>query len=390
MLKLLRIGGSRVRDDRGSVGVLVALAMFFVMGMLAMTFNTARMSTEKMRLQNAVDAAALEHAAWQARGMNMIQNLNNEAFTGLLFADELIIIATAINVVRAVFEGVANAHIVFISAFMRVLEMIAYGVIKAMLFIATWIAKGLVGGVITVLQTICMFTPLIGYFTAQELAQKNGARPAGGNFLQIGDIHFGAYSIGVNVKSPLSMFKLPVEKEQFKGMSDEEKAPFVTDNGKFKRSIELANVLSFRTDLAESVPAFDFHPYVSTKLKKPKGNIKWELPSPTVWISYKGEEDIRLMPLSVWDKGFTTVEDQNKGLNRLSKRFRTGHGAYGHMIALGAAQCVSGDIVKQSVTAKKDSFCIQRPAGLGAGATAKLVPVANALSETFFGEFIYH
>ena len=77
MRRILTILGARLKSDRGSVGVLIALAIFLVCGMLSMTWNTVQLSKEKMRLQNAADAAALEYCIWQARGMNAVQNIND-------------------------------------------------------------------------------------------------------------------------------------------------------------------------------------------------------------------------------------------------------------------------------------------------------------------------
>lgn len=387
MRRFLTFGARRLNDDRGSVGILVALAMFFVMGMLAMTYNTARLSTEKMRLQNAADAAALEHAAWQARGMNIIQNLNNEGFTALCFADELLTIACGINVVRFALETAERATPPPVCYFFKVLEVTSYYVIKAMLWVSSWIANGLVGTVITYLQTICLYTtPLVGYISAQLFAEANGAEPLGGYgaHLDIGGAKFGAYALGAAVKDVSTLFVLPLEREKFAGKTDSEKAPFITDNHQYQE--ELAKMCGKRTELKKGVPKFNFTPMVSKKLKDPKGPIKWVFPSPTVWICYKDHSHIKLVSLNVWDKGFET-KDPKKG-KRDYTRLKDGHGGYGRMMAIAAAQCVTGDVVKQSVTAKKDSFCTQRPAGLGCGATAKLVPVTDVLD--IAGGLIYH
>ena len=387
MRRFLTFGARRLNDDRGSVGILVALVMFFVMGMLAMTYNTARLSTEKMRLQNAADAAALEHAAWQARGMNIVQNLNNEGFTALCFADELLTIACGINVVRFALEATERVTPPPVCYFFKVLEVTAYYIIKAMVWVAEWISNGLVGTVITYLQTICQYTtPIVGYISAQIFAEQNGAEAIGGYgaHLDIGGTKFGAYALGAAVKDISTLFVLPIEREAFSNVTETAKAPFVTDNKLYKD--ELASKCGKRTDLKDCVPKFDFKPMVSKKLKNPKGPIKWVLPSPTVWVCYKDHSHIRLVSLNIWDQGFET-NDPEKG-KRDYKRLKDGHGGYGRMIAIAAAQCVTGDIVKQSVTAKKDSFCTQRPAGLGCGATAKLVPVTDVLD--IAGGLIYH
>ena len=75
---MIRKMRARLASESGSVGVVVALVIFLVMGMLTMTWNTAEISKTKMRLQNAADSAALAHAIWQARGMNAVQNINDE------------------------------------------------------------------------------------------------------------------------------------------------------------------------------------------------------------------------------------------------------------------------------------------------------------------------
>ena len=46
------------------------------------------------------------------------------------------------------------------------------------------------------------------------------------------------------------------------------------------------------------------------------------------------------------------------------------------MIAISAAQCVTGDVVPHSKKSEEDKTN-QRPAGFGTGATAKLVPVSQ-------------
>ena len=89
MDKVMRIMRGRVASESGSVGVLVAFVIFLVMGMLTMTWNTAQISKTKMRLQNAADSAALAHAVWQARGMNVVQNINDEMYEGLSLAVKL-------------------------------------------------------------------------------------------------------------------------------------------------------------------------------------------------------------------------------------------------------------------------------------------------------------
>ena len=87
----------RLASERGSVGVVMALVIFVVMGMMTMTWNTAQLSKAKMRLQNAADSAALAHAVWQARGMNAVQNINDEMYEALSLAAKRIYRSSALS-----------------------------------------------------------------------------------------------------------------------------------------------------------------------------------------------------------------------------------------------------------------------------------------------------
>ena len=89
MVEVIGTMKGRLASERGSVGVIVAFVIFVVMGMLTMTWNTAELSKAKMRLQNAADSAALAHAVWQARGMNAVQNINDEMYEALSLASKL-------------------------------------------------------------------------------------------------------------------------------------------------------------------------------------------------------------------------------------------------------------------------------------------------------------
>jgi len=378
----------RVNGERGSVGVLVALAMFFVMGLLVMTFNTAQLSKEKMRLQTAVDAAALEHAAWQARGMNMVQNLNNEAFTALCFADELIGIACGVDKLRAFFVPflVTPAAVV-----VKPLETMAYFIVRGIFWVAKYVAKGLVEGVIKIFQDIVAFSPLIGYLEAQQLAVKNGS-DALIDLGKIGDYSFSFNAFGISSGDLLTLFRLPVKRDDMKrreGESDKDFAhrtePFTTKNS-FYRTLLLA-VAANRAPAytaANVVPEFNFAPMVSKTREKPaKGQLKWVLPAPTLWMCWKQNKRIKLLPFDLWDTGYKA----NAWKSKTPKRFTDGHGGVHRMLAIAAAQCITGDVVCQSLTAG-GTYCQQRPGGLGTGATAKLVPVENVIG--VMGHLIYH
>ncbi|MEG1480735.1 MAG: pilus assembly protein TadG-related protein, partial [Kiritimatiellia bacterium] len=104
--KMLRRFRHTVCGERGSVGILMALVMFFVCGMLVVTWNTYTVSRDKMRLQNAVDAAALENAVWQARGMNCLQHLNDEAYEMLSMVNGLYSAAGVLEIIASAVQAI--------------------------------------------------------------------------------------------------------------------------------------------------------------------------------------------------------------------------------------------------------------------------------------------
>ena len=68
------------RDERGVVFVYGAVIIFIALTIFGMTFDSMRYIEKKMISQNAADAAALEMAAWQARGLNMVQEINSDIY----------------------------------------------------------------------------------------------------------------------------------------------------------------------------------------------------------------------------------------------------------------------------------------------------------------------
>jgi hypothetical protein len=64
-------------DDRGQVLLLTAIMVFLVTVFGLLAFDTNVAIYNRITAQNAVDAAADSAALWQARGCNIVQNLNN-------------------------------------------------------------------------------------------------------------------------------------------------------------------------------------------------------------------------------------------------------------------------------------------------------------------------
>ena len=84
------------------------------------------------------------------------------------------------------------------------------------------------------------------------------------------------------------------------------------------------------------------------------------LPGPTMWIAFKLGGNIHTLPL----KGFWNPDNDGRWTHKLP------------MFAVAAAQCITGDVIPHSKKSEEDKTN-QRPAGFGAGATAKLVPVSQ-------------
>jgi len=72
---MARLQGFR-RDESGQVLLFTALIVLVLVCLIAAVVNVGIMLSWKIRTQNAVDAAALGAGIWQARGLNIMQSLN--------------------------------------------------------------------------------------------------------------------------------------------------------------------------------------------------------------------------------------------------------------------------------------------------------------------------
>lgn len=73
--------GVRLRNQDGSITVLIAFLLPIMILMLALVVNINHLVFQKIRLQNVVDACALSAAAVQAAGLNEIADLNRDMMT---------------------------------------------------------------------------------------------------------------------------------------------------------------------------------------------------------------------------------------------------------------------------------------------------------------------
>lgn len=333
---------NRLCNEDGNVGVLVALVMFVVMGMLCMTWNTVQLSKEKIRLQNAADAAALEHAVWQARGMNALQNINDEAYTALQTASVLLKVAQvmevgakaayAIPVVGTVLAQVLHFGALVVGGASAIMANIVVNVVLK--YTAVFYARG---------------SCALGYISAQQMAAMNGAAPVLPFAVKVLGFDLGLYAVGISVR-PLDTFRLPVEAKSV------DKAPLKKNNAAAK-AVFTASAWSAMFKFFGVGNDWEWKPWVSMNADKNLG----DRPAPSLWMAMKWKNNIHVLPLKGWSPNYgeSALDDSP-------------------MFALAAAQCVTGDLIvhNEKTDSKKTN---QRPAGFGTGATAKLVPIAEAL-----------
>ena len=367
----------RLASERGSVGVVVALVIFVVMGMLTMTWNTAQLSKAKMRLQNAADSAALAHAVWQARGMNVVQNINDEMYEALSLAAKLRSVARVIEPIAIAFDAAANAP--FVGIIFKGLAIAAHTIGILTGGTAGWLAARICNMFLKYIAKIYVYgSALLGVWNAQQLAADNEADPLAtlNTSSSSGDPntwHFGIYALGLSW--PLKdAFMLPLEES---AKSEVGKSPWKEGEIKiFEKSTSPWKAIYSFTGAGK---AWEIKPYVSKRgskegikveEKKDKEGKKTTevddngvLPGPTMWIAFKLGGNIQTLPLD----GFWNSGDKDRWTHKLP------------MFAVAAGQCVTGDVIPHSKKIESGKTN-QRPSGFGVGATAKLVPV----SEVFY------
>ncbi len=363
----------RLASEQGSVGVVVALVIFLVLGMLTMTWNTAQLSKAKMRLQNAADSAALAHAVWQARGMNVVQNINDEMYEALSLAVKLRNVAKVVEPIAIGFDAASAAPFVGFIFKGLAIAMHTIGVLTG--GTGGWLAARICNMFLKYIERIYVWGAApIGYWNAQLLAAQNEADPlarlsSSTSTAESDGWIFGIYSIGISwpIKDA---FVLPLAES---GKDEVKKSPWKQGAiNTFDRSTSPWKQIYSFTGAGK---AWEIKPYVSKrgdkegiKVEKKQKNGKdttevddqGVLPGPTMWIAFKLGGNIHTLPL----KGFWNPDDDGRWTHKLP------------MFAVAAAQCVTGDVVPHSKKSEDDKTN-QRPAGFGTGATAKLVPVSQ-------------
>jgi hypothetical protein len=96
------------RDEGGQSIVFVALILIVLVCFLAVTINVGSQVSRKIQLQNAADAAVLSGATWEARGLNLIAELNRGIMGTILVMIAYVVLAGVAWFVPGL-QGVAAA-----------------------------------------------------------------------------------------------------------------------------------------------------------------------------------------------------------------------------------------------------------------------------------------
>ena len=227
-------------DQRGSLTLLAGMMVFLVtmFGIIALDTNMAIYN--RIVAQNAVDSAADSAALWQARGCNLLQNLNNlhyDVDEALGIAEDA---AAAACIASAVLLAAELAADIFFGAgeALRPARMVTCGVCDTMPWID--LAQQLFYALIMpVEQAIVDATPYIAFANANACARGSGADTIGN---AIGGALNGILSaLGINlpgvssilggissVLGQIPIYAMPLDPDGFGLFSPETKGLYVT------------------------------------------------------------------------------------------------------------------------------------------------------------------
>ena len=98
------------QDQGGSVLLLTGMMSFLAAILALMALDTSQAIYNRIIAQNAVDGAAKTGALWQARGLNMLQTLNNAHYVfnaGIYVAEQAALFACDLTPLDALADDAA-------------------------------------------------------------------------------------------------------------------------------------------------------------------------------------------------------------------------------------------------------------------------------------------
>jgi len=311
-----------------------AVVSFFVLALFSLVYDVGRVSETKMQMQNAADAAALEMAAWQARGMNVVQNINDEIYdvdTGVLGG---YIVAAALSTAgSAIMTGTPDP-------FTKIVGFVCWGASASLAYGGKMLHLAAVDVCLKPLRLIyANGSVAIGYMGANDAAVTNGA----------------ACALGIPARDLARAYRLPVESTK-KDLS----APLKLDD----LLLEIIEK-GFYPSKIGLLP----NPFLSPMECVPGWNWGWSDPY------YESLEDYRDQPMPRW---IWVVVQKGRSFGPLSTYFLSGEGKVQEVpvvIACAAARAKGGNVIRNNFS--NGGKYAYRPRGYGVGADAVLVPVAG-------------
>ncbi len=157
----------RIEGERGVALYYTVIITFFIVSILSVIYDVSKFSHRKMIAQNAADAASLEIAVWQCRGLNLVQNINTEIYE----TDEVLAIVYGIAGAMTGVGKILEATVILFEAGYAV-EQAAYYIAKA----AYYVHKVIVDYFLENMRAFyAKGSMLMGFVGANEAARYNGA-----------------------------------------------------------------------------------------------------------------------------------------------------------------------------------------------------------------------
>lgn len=369
---------SLASDERGVAFYYTAIILFFILSILTVIYDVSRVSEKKTQMQVAADAAALEMAVWQARGMNMVQNLNDEIYD----------IDEALTIIYGIAGGITAAGIALealswipvigeaLEAAGEILEALA----AVMAQVAYYTHKLFVVCFLGPLRTFYVYgSMLFGYIGANNVAYANGAEriipkitggSGGGGIIheiigfikrEINDMTGQFVAIGIPT-SPYAAIYLPLSQEDAKSLPLNVKNPEGV-GGKAWTALML--ILCANQDLEE---------YCGGGGEEASGGeVGGEDPTSLFWVddyyASRDSESLKIAPM-IW------MVHASSDVGLISEYLIGGNASEDTKIpilAYAVGQALGGNVTKKS-----DDDNPYRPVGKGVSADAFLVPM-NAI-----------
>lgn len=163
-------------DERGGVLWFGLIILFLALAIFSMSYDTSNYIAQKMKAQNAADAAAIEMATWQARGLNVIQEINCDIYE--IDAIMKLSIETMAVVAASLDAGMIAAILSFQFEIYKPLSEIKSdcATINKFLLIAFWTLRNITINSLKFIRKVYVYgTNVAGYLSAMQVAGYNGA-----------------------------------------------------------------------------------------------------------------------------------------------------------------------------------------------------------------------